>query len=566
MLRFTCFFIGITTTAGELAAQAPNDWVKLDKAVVAGRRWDVPVGYAPELRRFIILGGRSSFADYRKPRSFDVLTLQPESNEWENDYPAGKNWGPRVGPCQAPAWNDEKFGFKDIEGNVRPNWTIYGTFSLGQKYDYDPDTKAFYFYAGGSTFKYEPELRKWTDLQPATHPEKELGGTLLWSSLVYDRHPKQWVLFGGGNIQSERGDPGTWTYAPAKNRWTPLRLQKQPPQRANARLAYDPQAKRIVLFGGDQLDQLLSDTWTFDVVKQQWDDVKPSLAPAPRGGHALLWLPKAKKILLVGGYTYTSTTDYVASLYQRLPLELWTYDTIANRWDLLKRLGPKQGPDAPANFFCSAAVDEQDRLLVQGQSGTWMCQVDAAKIDAGRGYCWRSAYRLPPQNAASVRTIRRGTTKGAAGRFRAGRGGLEGAPRESLGAATDAEIAGHEHGLGLGGLRARMRLDPAFLRRPLRIQRDRSAGLRRQDRSLQHPVRPGVSARIRLLQRSGARRMELQAEPVDDRPHLQVPPAMIRTCNASFSHRTTIRISSIRRLPYGRAAPSAIRISRISTS
>ena len=37
-----------------------------------------------------------------------------------------------------------------------------------------------------------------------------------------------------------------------------------------------------------------------------------------------------------------------------------------------------------------------------------------------------------------------------------------------------------------------------------------------------HPVRPGVSDRVRLQQRPGPRRMELQGQPVDDRPHLQV--------------------------------------------
>lgn len=372
-------------------AGAPNTWTKLDSATIVGRRWDVPLGYDPAGNRFIVLGGRSSYADYRKPRSYDVLTLTPKG-EWQNAFPPGKDWGPKIGACNAPAWKGETWGFRDLDGNVRPNWTIYGTFSLGQKYDYDPDTRAFYFYAGGSTFKYEPAERKWTDLQPAMHPEKALGGVLLWSSMVYDTHNKQFVLFGGGNVQSERGDPGTWTYSPAKNAWTQLKLDKQPPQRANSRLVYDPVNKMIVLLGGDQLDQLLSDTWLFDVVRQTWSE-SPSppaplpggegrLVPSPRGGHALLWLPKAKKILLVGGYGYTSTTQYVAPLYQRLPTELWTYDVAKNRWEFLSQAKAKEGPDAPANFFWSAAVDGDDRVVVLGQSGAWQCQVDASKPDA----------------------------------------------------------------------------------------------------------------------------------------------------------------------------------------
>ena len=362
-------------------AAPPNTWTKLDAATVVGRRWDVPLGYDPVAGQFAILGGRSSYADYRKPRSYDVLNLDPKSSEWENSFPPGKDWGPKVGAATAPSWKGEAWGFRDLEGNVRPNWTIYGTFSLGQKYDYDPETKAFYFYAGGSTFKYEPGERRWTDLQPATHPEKELGGVLLWSSMAYDAHNRQFVLFGGGNVQSERGDPGTWTYSPARNTWTQLKLELQPPQRANSRLVYDPVNRKVVLFGGDQLDHLRNDTWLFDVVKQRWSTTPPTLAPTPRGGHAMMWLPTAKMILLLGGYGYSSTTEYVASLYQRLPLELWTYDVAANRWDFLGQSELKTGPDTPANFFTSAAADADDRVVVLGQTGTWQCQIDVTKKD-----------------------------------------------------------------------------------------------------------------------------------------------------------------------------------------
>ena len=380
--HFAIPFIGFLFTSA-LHAGEPNVWTKLPKAEIIGQRSDIPLGYDSIAKRFVILGGRTNYGNYRKPRSYDTLTLDTKSFVWENTYPSGKDWGPAVGPCQAPAWKGEVWGFRDAEGNTRPNWTIYGTFSLGQKYDWDPDTKAFYFYAGGSTFKYDPAERKWTDLQPAMHPEKALNGRLLWSSMVYDAHNKQFLLFGGGNVESERGDPGTWTYSPARNAWTQLKLDVQPPQRANSRLAYDPLAKKIVLFGGDQLDQLLSDTWTFDVVTQRWEEaaIANDVAPSPRGGHALLWLPSAKRIALIGGYTYTSTIGYTSSLYQRLPNEIWTYDIATRRWQLIRRSGVKEGPDTPTNFFTSAAVDETDRVVLLGQTGTWTTTLDMTKAD-----------------------------------------------------------------------------------------------------------------------------------------------------------------------------------------
>ena len=101
-------------------------------------------------------------------------------------------------------------------------------------------------------------------------------------------------------------------------------------------------------------------------------------------------------------------------------------------------------------------------------------------------------------------------------------GHLCSAVSQPVGAAADAEAAAAEHGLGLGRLRPGARPDRSLLRRPLRLQRHRAAGLRRQDRPLLDPVRSGVPDRVRLQQRPGPRRMELQGQPVDDRPHLQV--------------------------------------------
>ncbi len=360
----------------------PNVWTKLDNATIEGRRWDIPVGYSPELNRFLVLGGRLTYADAKKPRSYDQLALDRKEGRWENWFPRGKDWGPKFGPSQPPRWKDEGWHFQDAEKNVRPNWSVYGTFSLGQKYDYDSDTKSFIFYAKGRTFRYDPVERQWSDRKPTTDPETALGGILLWSSMCYDRHNKQFVLFGGGNIRTERGDPGTWTYTPASNEWAPLKLDVQPPQRANSRLCYDPVHKKVILFGGDRLDQLFADTWTFDVVARKWEQKKPARSPSPRAGHALLWLPKAKKLLLLGGYGYTSATGYGSGLYRPLPLEAWTYDPAADRWDLVKRFEGKDAPVGPANFFLSAAVDAEDNVLMLGPTGTWIGRFDVSHPDA----------------------------------------------------------------------------------------------------------------------------------------------------------------------------------------
>ena len=174
------------------ADPAGNDWVRLDKAELTGKRWDVPLGYDPVARRSWSSAAAPPSATTRSRAPTTCWPSTRQEGRWENWFPPGKDWGPQFGPCQAPAWKDEHFHFRDAEGNVRPNWTVYGTFSLGQKYDYDPDTKAFVFYAGGRTFRYDPaDARLDRPRARRPHPEKELGGILLWSSMCYDRHNKQ---------------------------------------------------------------------------------------------------------------------------------------------------------------------------------------------------------------------------------------------------------------------------------------------------------------------------------------------------------------------------------------
>ena len=83
------------------AEPAANTWAKTD-AVIEGRRWDVPLGFDPVAKRFTVLGGRTSWGEYKKPRPFDVLSFDP-AGKWINDLPPGKDWGPEVGPVTAPA-------------------------------------------------------------------------------------------------------------------------------------------------------------------------------------------------------------------------------------------------------------------------------------------------------------------------------------------------------------------------------------------------------------------------------------------------------------------------------
>jgi galactose oxidase-like protein len=159
-----------------------------------------------------------------------------------------------------------------------------------------------------------------------------------------------------------------------------LAFAVQPPRRAFSMMAYDPVNKVIVLFGGDRLDRRLADTWVYDCKTRTWEQRFPKRSPSPRAGHALLWLPKAKKILLVDGWGAGAGC--------------WTYDVAKNEWALLA--GPKRTfglmPRPKYSYHPGAvAASDDDRVVLTyrtekfrgrpDKSGTWTAKIDATKVD-----------------------------------------------------------------------------------------------------------------------------------------------------------------------------------------
>ena len=368
--------------ASASADEPPKVWTRQDKAMI-GPEQPIAVVWSPEVKRFMSLGWISNQYDRRAPYTYDELAFDPARGEWENWIPAGKDWGPKFGLCKPPRWKGST-RFQDAEGNVRPNWPdYYWLVGAAKNYTYLPDEGKFLFYIDGDTFRYDPAARQWLNLATPGGPQRstKLKTRIFWSSICYHAASRQVVFFGGGNSDTERGDAGTWLYSPADNTWKELTLERQPPQRANSQLVYDPVAKQIVLFGGDQLDQTIADTWTFD--GQKWEQKKPAISPSPRAGHALVWLPKAKKVLLLGGYSVSNTTSYSSHPFQNLPLEAWTYDSAADRWDFLRRFEPaKENPVSPRVRGLFAAADADDQIaIVDADRKLWLGRLDGLQSD-----------------------------------------------------------------------------------------------------------------------------------------------------------------------------------------
>jgi hypothetical protein len=178
-----------------------------------------------------------------------------------------------------------------------------------------------------------------------------------------------------------------------------------PRSRRNAPIVYDPGNKVFVLFGGDHEDYQLNDTWLLDLDKKAWRPAKQDVAPSPRAGHAMCYLPKCGRIAMYEGYIANSDRDYGAS--EDIPLDpkqLWLYDVKANQWDLVGSWPVREPKDAPrvappvvgafygysSSSFGVAplAADASDRLMLaappagkNGTATTWTFVVDPSKLD-----------------------------------------------------------------------------------------------------------------------------------------------------------------------------------------
>jgi len=168
-------------------------------------------------------------------------------------------------------------------------------------------------------------------------------------------------------------------------------LMSEPPPRAYSQMVYDPATKSMVMFGGDRLDMLYGDTWVYDCAKRSWQERRPELAPAPRAGQAFLFLPKSRKLLLLGGYKLDADTGYWGPLYKQLPMQAWTYDVAADKWTLVKDWGkpyPAFMGSKGAGLVAAAGEDDvvltfgSERLGERGTAVTLACKVDVTQADA----------------------------------------------------------------------------------------------------------------------------------------------------------------------------------------
>ena len=208
----------------------------------------------------------------------------------------------------------------DTWENFHPSVPVYpsGRYSTAMAYDSGSDRVILFGGYDGShnydTWAYDFNTNTWTNMNPATSPSPRRG-----HAMAYDSESDRVILFGGYNGVVALQE--TWAYDFNTNTWTNMNPGTKPGARYLHAMAYDSESDRVILFGGYVGSSYKNDTWVYDFNTNTWTDVNPSIHPGQRDYHAMAYDSESDRVILFGGY---DGTNYLS--------DTWAYDFNTNTW------------------------------------------------------------------------------------------------------------------------------------------------------------------------------------------------------------------------------------------
>ena len=199
----------------------------------------------------------------------------------------------------------------------------------------------------------------WQQINTSANPTSSIAGCMC-----YDSKNSRILYFGGVDSQATYQNE-LWAFNGTD--WSQVTTSGTAPSaRAYAAMAFDSTNNIVVLYGGVDGNDFLSDTWELDVTNNDtWTEVTTSgTAPPGLDRHAMAY--DGTKIVLVGGW---NDTAYNADIY--------TYDVAQDEWS--QTVGPTPVGSPPDNpnlqrinaavfktsqgFFIFGGQDNQDCFL-----------------------------------------------------------------------------------------------------------------------------------------------------------------------------------------------------------
>ncbi|MHA2367155.1 MAG: Kelch repeat-containing protein, partial [Candidatus Hodarchaeales archaeon] len=147
-----------------------------------------------------------------------------------------------------------------------------------------------------------PSQPIWNNMTLSTHPSRRHS-----HSMVYAPKYNKIIMFGGNDGDSFINE--TWSYNLDTNKWTNITYSIQPSARTSS-MVYNSKHDVIIMFGGmyeDEGPKPTDETWAFSIESNEWREMMPTTNPDARYEHSMVYDSTHDKVILFGGFVGPST-------------------------------------------------------------------------------------------------------------------------------------------------------------------------------------------------------------------------------------------------------------------
>jgi plastocyanin len=116
------------------------------------------------------------------------------------------------------------------------------------------------------------------------------------TGMAYSPNNRAVLLFGGTYSGAYFNDTWTWTGA----KWQLQAPYNNPESRAGMGMAFDAARRRVVVFGGINFSTLRNDTWTWN--GSTWRRERPATSPPARSNPGMVYDAARRQVVLFGGW------------------------------------------------------------------------------------------------------------------------------------------------------------------------------------------------------------------------------------------------------------------------
>ncbi len=168
------------------------------------------------------------------------------------------------------------------------------------------------------TWAFDVSSGQWTKMNPDPAPFGLMG-----ARMSYDSESDRIILFGGADFTSDPAEwfNTTWSYDFNSNSWTEMPNGGNPPGRSYFGMAYDENADRVLAFGGSP-DGVAASMWSYDYNENNWESIEYSGDAQPDHHPFMMYSPDMDRMLYVVGESF-SAFDYNTRSWTSLP---WSPD------------------------------------------------------------------------------------------------------------------------------------------------------------------------------------------------------------------------------------------------